>query len=203
MRGVVSCRPLGVLLATIFCLLLPHLAAAHHVLGRPAYSLNEDSNTPPSMQAEVLVGDYLVTYMVFPAFPRPGAPGRINLYVVRIDDGTPFEGKVTFKVRAEAWYSWLGIVGKAERLGTRPPDDAVFRQGYLIEEEGDYVISAAFEADGEPYVVDFPLRIGEPPPVGPIGLVVGVLLAALVAVSLLYRRRSMTAKVREARSRRR
>ncbi len=46
-------------------------AIAHHVLGRPNYSLNEDSNTPPSMQGEVQIGDYFVTYMAFPAFPRP------------------------------------------------------------------------------------------------------------------------------------
>lgn len=47
-------------------------AYAHHVLGRPAYSLNEDSNTPPSMQVETQIGDYLVNMMVFPAFPKPG-----------------------------------------------------------------------------------------------------------------------------------
>jgi hypothetical protein len=54
-------------------------AYAHHVLGRPSYSLNEDSNTPPSMQIETRIGNYFVTYMVYPAFPKPGEPGRINL----------------------------------------------------------------------------------------------------------------------------
>ena len=77
-------------------------AAAHHVLGRPSYSLNEDSNTPPSMQGEVQIGEYLVSYMAFPAFPQPESPGRINLYVTQIDDGTPFQGQVTFKARSNA-----------------------------------------------------------------------------------------------------
>ncbi len=49
------------LLVSAFWLLPADFAAAHHVLGRPAYSLNEDSNTPPAMQAEIQIGDYLVT----------------------------------------------------------------------------------------------------------------------------------------------
>jgi hypothetical protein len=186
------------LLAAIFWLLAGDFAAAHHVLGRPAYSLNEDSNTPPSMQAEVQIGDYMVTYMVFPAFPRPEQPGRINLYASRIDDGTPFQGQVTFRVRADSWFSWLGIGNNGEKLGVRPPDDNVFRQGYTFHEAGDYIVSAEFQADGEPYVVEFPLRIGEPMPVGPIGIVVGLLMVALVSVSMMQRRRSMTGKIRGA-----
>lgn len=71
---------------------------AHHVLGRPSYSLGEDSNTPPSMQVETQIGEYYITYMVFPAFPKPKQPGRINLYASRIDNGKSFPGNVTFKV---------------------------------------------------------------------------------------------------------
>jgi hypothetical protein len=150
------------------------------------------------MQAEVIVGNYLVTYMVFPAFPRPGDPGRINLYATRIDDGTPFAGKVTFRIRRDSWRSWLGLGGDRETLGVRTPDDTVFRQGYVIGKAGDYIVSAEFEADGEPHIVDFPLRIGTPAPVGPLGIAVGVLLIALVTVSVVQRRRSMTGRIRGA-----
>ena len=34
---------------------------AHHVLGSPTYSLNEDSNAPPRMQLETQIGDYFIT----------------------------------------------------------------------------------------------------------------------------------------------
>ena len=173
-------------------------AAAHHVLGRPAYSLNEDSNTPPSMQAETQIGDYLVTYMVFPAFPQPGKPGRINLYASRLDDGTPFQGKVTFKVRGDSWASWLGIGGDWETLGQQPADDNVFRQGYRFHDAGDYIISAEFEAGGEPYVLEFPLRIGPPPAVGPLGFIFGFGLVVFLIISIVQRRRSMTGKIRAA-----
>jgi hypothetical protein len=61
--------------------LLPcQFAGAHHVLGRPTYSLNEDSNTPPSMQVETQIGAYFVSYMAFPAFPKPNEAGRVSVY---------------------------------------------------------------------------------------------------------------------------
>ncbi len=189
---------IALLVVTVW-LLPANTAVAHHVLGRPAYSLNEDSNTPPAMQAEVQIGNYLVTYMAFPAFPRPKEPGRINLYATRLDDGEPYDGKVTFMVRNDSWLSWFGVGDAGEKLGRQPPDDNVFRQGYLFDEAGDYFISAEFEVDGEPYVVDFPLRIGEPPPIGPMGVAVGLLIAVLVTVSVIQRRRAMTGKIRGAR----
>ena len=189
--------PLAIL-AIEFWLLPVDFADAHHVLGRPTYSLNEDSNTPPSMQAEVQIGNYMVTYMVFPAFPRPEQPGRVNLYASRIDDGAPYQGKVTFRVRDDSWLSWFGMSGKSERLGAQLPDDHVFRQGYVFHEAGDYIISAEFRVGEVPYVIDFPLRIGEPPLVGPIGIIVLVLMVTLVGVSMMQHRRSVSGKIRGA-----
>jgi hypothetical protein len=170
-------------------------AEAHHVLGRPSYSLNEDSNTPPSMQAEMEIGDYFVTYMVFPAFPKPNEPGRINLYASHLETGAAFQGKVTFTVRDGGLSSWSS--GNHEDvLGTQPVDDNVFRQGFLFATEGDYIVTASFEADGEPYAIDFPLRVGAPSSMGPIGAVVAILIVVLVGISLIQRRRAMTGKVR-------
>ena len=188
------------LLALALLAALPVVGAdAHHVLGRPSYSLGEDSNTPPSLQADVMIGDYMFTYMIFPAFPRPGQTGRINLYGVRVDSGVPYEGKVTFKVRADPWYAWLGFGGHRNRLGVQSPDDRVFRQGFVIPAPGDYIVSAEFEVDGEAYVMDFPLRVGEPSAATMIGLLAALALIALVAASLFHRRRTMTVKVRDAR----
>jgi len=96
------------------------LAYAHHVLGRPAYSLNEDSNTPPSMNLETRVGDYFVTAMVYPAFPRPGESGRINLYATHVDSGKPLNTGVSFKVREDSWFSQ-----HQETLGAQVLDDTV------------------------------------------------------------------------------
>jgi len=169
-------------------------AHAHHVLGRPSYGLNEDSNTPPSIQLETQAGVYFLNYMAFPAFPRPEEPGRIHLYVSRIDNGEPVQNKVTFKVRENSWFS-----SAVEVLGVQDPDDNVFRQGFLFHDTGDYIVTAQFEADGQAYSVDFPLRIGEPWPLGPVTLAIGAAVIGLVGLSLLQRKRLLRAKIRAAR----
>lgn len=168
-------------------------ALAHHVLGRPAYSLNEDSNTPPSMQMETQIGGHFVTFMAFPAFPQPNEPGRVNLYATRIDNGDPFQGTVTFKVREDSWFG-----ADQEQLGVQLPDDNVFRQGFQLSEAGNYIVTAQFESGGELNLIDFPLRIGDPPPIGPIGTAVLVLLIVLVGANVAQRKRLLRAKIRAA-----
>lgn len=180
-------------LVTVLSLLAVDFAGAHHVLGRPSYALNEDSNTPSAMQAEVQIGDFIVTYMVFPAFPRPHQPGRVNLYVKNKRSGAPFQGTVTFKLRDNSWLVWLRGGDNAATLGTQPPDDSVFRQGFAFPDKGEYIISAAFEAGGEPYNVEFLLRVGTP---APVGYIFALLLFALIAFVTIQRRRSMTGKLR-------
>ncbi len=173
-------------------MLLPLAASAHHVLGRPAYSLNEDSNTPPSMQVETQIGDYFVTYMVFPAFPRPNEPGRINLYATRLDNDEPLTRPVTFKVRDDSWFAT-----EEEVIGQQEPVDNVYRQGFVFREPGKYIITAEFTANGEPYSIDFPLQIGQVSSVGPIGITIGALVIILVGINLLQRKRLARLKTRD------
>ena len=168
-------------------------AVAHHVLGRPSYSLGEDSNTPPSMQVETQIGKYYVTYMAFPAFPQPNEAGRVNLYASRIANGEPYQGKVTFKVRDDSWFA-----GNEETLGVQDVDDNVFRQGFIFKNAGNYIITAEFQADGEPYVIDFPLQIGETGSVMPIVITIVVLILLLVVISIAQRKRMLREKIRSA-----
>jgi len=178
------------LLVVLIVLAVPP-AWAHHVLGRPSYALNEDSNTPPALQLEVQIGDYFVTSMVFPAFPRAGEQSRVNLYARHLDDDKPYMGTVRFFVRDDRWFA-----DPPEFLGEQPVDDNVFRQGIVFSVDGDYIISAEFEADGQPYKVDFPLRIGSPAPIGPLGLTLGAITFVLVGVNVLQRRRLTRARIR-------
>lgn len=165
---------------------------AHHVLGRPSYSLNEDSNTPPSMQVETQIGEYYITYMAFPAFPKPNEAGRVNLYASRIDNGGLFIGDITFKVRDDSWFA-----DKEELLGVQQIDDGVYRQGFIFKEAGDFIISAEFSEAGEHYVIDFPLRIGEPISLGPVGITVIIVLVVMVTVSISQRKRLQRLKARQ------
>lgn len=173
-------------------------AFAHHVLGRPAYNLNEDSNTPPSMQIETQIGDYFVNCMVYPAFPGAGEPGRINVYASHIDTGQAFNGAVHFSVRDDTWL-WPA---EEESLGVQVIDDNVYRQGFLFREDGNYIVTARFEAGGEPYVIDFPLRIGNPPVLGPLGVAVGVIALVLFGVAFVQRKRVMRGKIQQTREER-
>ncbi|VAW55974.1 FIG00921845: hypothetical protein [hydrothermal vent metagenome] len=183
------------LFSMLVILLLPEVIQAHHVLGRPAYSLNEDSNTPPSMQVETQIGAYFLTYMVFPAFPKPNENGRINVYASRIDNGETFNGKMTFLVRNDNWFN----DENEEIIGTQEMYDGVFRQGFLFKEKGSYIITAKFESGGEPYVIDFPLRIGETSTMGPIGIALGSIVFILIAVNIVHRKRLMREKIRSKR----
>lgn len=166
------------------CLVYIQSAAAHHVLGRPSYSLSEDSNTPPSMQVETQIGNYFVTYMAYPAFPKANEQGRVNLYASHIDTGLPFIGEVTFRVRDDSWFA-----GNEEVLGVQAIDDNVYRQGFVFSKDGEYIITAEFFADGEPYIIDFPLRIGQPTAVGPLGIAIAVVACVLILVNVMQRRR--------------
>jgi len=179
---------------TLFILLFGcHDAWAHHIMGRPSYHLNEDSNTPPGTQIERQVGKYSVTYMVFPAFPRPNETGRINLYVARVDNSKPFQGKVSFQVREDSWFQHPD-----EAIGAQTLDDNVFRQPFLFRKAGDYIVTASFNGDGEAYNIEFPLRIGTPSRIGVIGVVVGVLLLLLIGVNITQRRRVTQEKFRSS-----
>ena len=180
------------LLVLIIVLSVP--VQAHHVLGRPSYSLNEDSTTPPSMQVETQIGDYYVTYMVFPAFPSPNQPGRVNLYASRIDTGRPFDGEVAFKVRDDSLFN-----DDEELLGVQLPDDNVFRQGFEFREAGNFIVRAEFESGGEPYQIDFPLQIGEPARWGPLGLTVAAIMVLLITVNFVQRNRLISDKIRSGR----
>ncbi len=174
-------------------------AQAHHVLGRPAYSLSEDSNTPSSQQAEVQIGDYAATYMVFPAFPQPNAPGRISLYLKRLDNGDTFDGKVAFKIRNDVMLPAFQNAQEVS-IGVQELDhNMVFRQSFRFSQAGDYIISARFSVEGEPYVIDFPLRVGDVSPISPVVIAGGAVLVVLVVVSITQRRRAMTGKIRGAR----
>jgi len=183
------------MLLILLPLLITSEAVAHHVLGRPAYSLNEDSNTPPSMQVETQIGEYYLTYMVFPAFPKPGENGRINVYASRIDNGDTFQGEMSFSVSNDGWF----IDKNEENIGTQQVYDGVFRQGFLFKEKGSYIITAKFESGGEPYVIDFPLQIGESSSMGPVGFALGTIVLALISVNVIQRKRLMREKIRQTR----
>lgn len=190
-------RKLTALLGLALSICFIPLADAHHVLGRPAYSLNEDSNTPPSMNIETLVGEFFVTAMVFPAFPKPEEAGRINLYVTRLKTKQPLNADIEFSVRNNGRFSAIWFKSEPEQLGAQVLDDNVYRQSFSFHQRGDYIISASFWDKGEHYIIDFPLRVGAPPPIGPLGIIVTLVLLLLIIVSVVQRKKILRNKSRD------
>lgn len=191
-KGKVGLAKIIAALSFSFIIILIPVAQAHHVLGRPAYSLNEDSNTPPSMNIETLVGDFFVTAMVFPAFPKPEESGRINLYVTRLGTKQPLNADIEFSVRNDGWFN-----SKPEQLGAQVLDDNVYRQDFSFHQRGDYIISASFWDKGEHYIIDFPLRVGEPLPIGPLGIIVTLVLLLLIGVTMVQHKKIRRNKARD------
>lgn len=186
-----------------FISIFSSLSYGHHVLGRPSYSLNEDSNTPPSMAIETQLGNYFITYMVFPAFPKPNETGRLNLYATRIDNGEMLNQAITFSVRDDSFFNetlGFGDAQEAELIGVQNIDDGVYRQGFLFKKNGDYIIRAYFEDGGEPYEIDFPLQVGAGNPVGPVGALIGILFFFLLSINIAQRKRIARSKIQQGQS---
>jgi len=164
-------------------------AFAHDVPGKPSHVMSDDPNAPPSLQMESQVGQYHLTLIAFPAFLTPDETGTVNLYAMRVDDGQPFFGEVTFKVRNDSLFS-----SREETIGTQQIHGDHYSQDFVFEENGDYIIRAEFEADGESHAVDLPLTIGTPSSLGTIGVVIAALLIALIIVNLVQRQRLQRVK---------
>ena len=102
---------------------------------------------------------------------------------------------MSFTVRNDSWFG----DENEENIGTQEVYDGVFRQGFLFKENGNYIITAKFESDGEPYIIDFPLQIGESSSMIPVGIAIGTIVFGLISVNIFQRKRLMRDKIRSAR----
>jgi hypothetical protein len=144
------------------------------------------------MQVETRIGEYFVTYMVYPAFPRPNVVGRINLYATTIDGNETFDGKVTFEISDDNYFS-----SSSEVIGVQTIDENVYRQRFVVKEAGNYIITAKFTANGEPYIIDFPLRIGAPARFTLPMIIVSIIVTILIMVSVIQRRKIQQMRIRD------
>ncbi len=194
--GQVTTRNLIFVCCVLVLVALQSFVHAHEVPGKPSHVLSDDPDAPPSLQMETESGRYLLTLTAFPASPKPGQPGTVNLYASRIDDGHPFIGEVTFEARDDGLFS-----DKQDTIGTQQLHGDHYSQEFVFKEAGDYVLRAEFEADGATHVVELPLTVGTPSSLGTIGAVGGAILIALVTVNLMQRRRLQATRAGDTASR--
>lgn len=171
----------------VFALLLLFSWAcqAHHVLGRPSYNLDEDTTTPPALELESQIAHFYVSFMAYPAIPDPHEHGRINVHISDTEQSKPYVGEVTFKARYDSYFK-----NGETLLGQQSIDDSVYRQGFVFEEPGNYIISAEFNENGKQYRVDMPLTVGEPGVMNSAALTITIVTLLLFAFSI-YKRRQL------------
>lgn len=170
----------------IFLMLVMNSAAlsAHHVIGRYSYDVNEDSSSPPGQHVETQIGDYQITYRVFPAFVKPNEQGRINFYISPTQIGDGIESDVKFSVRESGLFK-----NPMDVLGVQTVDDNVYHQDFNFHHAGNYVVTADFKLAGEPYSLDFPLQVGSASTTNASRMIAGMFIFILLIAGLRNKQR--------------
>lgn len=179
------------IVAFSFAVAMP--AYAHHILGIPHYSYEEDYPQTPILTYLAEAGPNEVRMTGYPGRPEPGERCSLHVYIRRLDDGTPFDGTVTMTVMRDRFFREGQIIyGPMEAA----IEENVFKYYPEFKEEANYTIRIVYEAEGAPWIIDLPMVVGEP---GSPWLVLGSLAAGVVlflivmrAIRIKMRRRSKT-----------
>jgi len=145
-------------LAAVVLILAPALFA-HHILGIPHYAYDELYPQTPVLTYRVNAGPHEVKMTGYPGIPSPGERCTYHVYIRRIDDNKPYDGRVSMSViRDRLFGSDPVIYGPAEaRL-----EQAVYKFFPRFEDEANYMVRIAFEAEDAPWIIDLPVVVGEP-----------------------------------------
>lgn len=159
-------------------------ALAHHILGIPHYAYEDSYPQAPVIKYSVEAGPYVVELTGYPGRPVPGERAKMHAYL-RSRDGTggPFQGPVRVRVVEGAHHgedaSGVNIYGPETLL----PENVFYVFCPTYPDDGIYTVKLAFEAEGQPFTISFPITVGEPKSAWvPVAWGGGVLLFLLVVV---------------------
>lgn len=175
-------------------------ALAHHILGIPHYAYEDSYPQAPVIKYSVEAGPYVVELTGYPGRPVPGERAKMHAYL-RSRDGTggPYQGPVCVRVVEGAHHgedsSGVNIYGPETLL----PEDVFYVFCPTYPDDGIYTVKLAFEAEGQPFTISFPMTVGEPEsawvPVAWGGAALFFLLIVVRAIAIKRQRRlSRTAK---------
>lgn len=168
------------LIALVFILLCASPAGAHHILGIPHYAYEEEYPQTPVLTFTVTAGPHEVKMTSYPGNPQPGEACSIHLYITRRDSGAPFDGEVVLSVFKDRLLGEGPVIyGPVEGH----LEEAMYKFYPRFDEEANYVVRVAFEADGEHWIIDMPMVAGEPgSPWATLGLFAGGLIVFVVVI---------------------
>ncbi len=141
----------------VFCLATS--VEAHHILGIPHYAYDEQYPQTPVLTYRVDTGQYEVRMTGYPGNPQPGERTTFHVYITRKDNGALFVGSVWMTVKEDRLIGEDPVVyGPMEAQ----LEERVYKFHPEFENESNYTVRIAFEADGEPWTIDLPTVVGEP-----------------------------------------
>jgi hypothetical protein len=168
------------LLLILLALFFAAPAAAHHILGIPHYSYDEDYPQTPVLTYQVEAGSYDVKMTGYPGRPAPGDRCSLHLYIHRKSTGELLNVPVTMTVTRDRMFLDDPVVYGPM---TAELEERVYKFHPRFEEEADYLVRVEFEADGAPWMIDLPMVVGEPgSPLVVLGASLGAIVMFLVSI---------------------
>lgn len=133
---------------------------AHHILGIPHYAYDENYPQAPVITYKVAAGPFLLELTGYPGKPIPGELSTMHAYIYRDDASKDvFPGPIEASVTREALGSKETIFGP---VATRF-EEKLHKFSPVYGEAGRYNVRLEMELEGQPYEIDFPIAVGDPP----------------------------------------
>jgi hypothetical protein len=145
---------------TLCAVALGPVLFAHHILGIPHYAYDEEYPQAPVITYRVEAGPYLLNLTGYPGKPTPQELCQMHVYVRRTaDEKDIFAGPIQVAIHREKFLGEECVFGPRE---TRF-DENLHKFSPVYGEEGRYRVRLEMMLEGEPYEIDFPMIVGNPP----------------------------------------
>jgi hypothetical protein len=184
-------RRLLILTALAGILVLAGDAPAHHILGIPHYAYDERYPQVPVLTYKVNAGPHEIEMTGYPGKPQPGEQCFLNVYIRSLEDGVPFDGRVTLEVIRDRLFARDNVVyGPIEA----ELEEAVYKFYPRFDAESDYTVRIRYEDQDEPWIIDLPMVVGEPGSpwavLGGVGAGLSLFLIVIRALRIKMQRRA-------------
>jgi Pyruvate/2-oxoacid:ferredoxin oxidoreductase delta subunit len=175
-------RPLPVagslLLAAALVFGAAPVAHAHHIMGIPHYSYDENYPQAPVLKLVETVGSLELQLTSFPGNPQPGDRTEIHVYVVTSTSRRLYTQPLTATIYR------VGLLGREEVFRKKTTLlENVFKFYPTFVDEGNYEVTLSFADETGTSTLTFPMVVGEPgSPWATLGTYLGGLLFFLLVV---------------------
>lgn len=160
-------------------LLVATVADAHHILGLPHYSYQENYPQVPTLEYPATAGPYDVLMTSYPGRPVPGEAATICFYIKDRQTTRPYETPVTVRVLRTATFGANTVVHPP---ATHRPFDNQHKYTVTFPADAEYIVELTMDVEGRPETIPFLVVVGQPTATTSIVVSILVGLAAFLVV---------------------